>query len=140
MTFSTINTQRKLRGFPLYLAILVLLVGVATVMAHARLLRSNPEDKAKLEKPPQQVEFWFNELLDKGFNTVEVYPAEELNAPTHTNLANDNPELDAKDKTHLTATLRALSLMLIPEDVNYRNPEQRELFLSGLRLAAVETT
>ena len=36
--------------------------------------------------------------------------------------------------------LQAIPLTLIPEDVNYRNPEHRELFLSGLRLAAGETT
>jgi hypothetical protein len=30
--------------------------------------------------------------------------------------------------------------MVVPETVNYRNLEHRELFLSGLRLAAGETT
>jgi adenylate cyclase len=40
----------------------------------------------------------------------------------------------------VAAGLRAIGLMLIPEDINYRNPEHRELFLSGLRLATAETT
>jgi adenylate cyclase len=39
----------------------------------------------------------------------------------------------------VAAGLRAIGLMLIPEDINYRNPEHRELFLSGLRLATGET-
>jgi adenylate cyclase len=34
--------------------------------------------------------------------------------------------------------LRAITPMLIPEETNYRNPEHRELFLSGLRLATGE--
>jgi hypothetical protein len=40
----------------------------------------------------------------------------------------------------VAAALRAISLIVIPEDINYRNPEHRELFLSGLRLATGETT
>jgi adenylate cyclase len=36
--------------------------------------------------------------------------------------------------------LRAITPMLIPEETNYRNPEHREIFLSGLRLIARETT
>jgi TolB-like protein/Flp pilus assembly protein TadD len=36
--------------------------------------------------------------------------------------------------------LRAVTPMLIPDEINYRNPEHRELFLSGLRLVAGETT
>jgi tetratricopeptide (TPR) repeat protein len=32
--------------------------------------------------------------------------------------------------------LRAITPMVIPEETNYRNPEHRELFLSGLRRAA----
>jgi tetratricopeptide (TPR) repeat protein len=35
--------------------------------------------------------------------------------------------------------LRAISSLVVPTDVPYRNPEDRELFLSGLRLAAGET-
>ena len=40
----------------------------------------------------------------------------------------------------VVAGLRAITPMIIPEETNYRNPEHRELFLSGLRLAAGETT
>jgi tetratricopeptide (TPR) repeat protein len=35
--------------------------------------------------------------------------------------------------------LRAITPMVIPEETNYRNPEHREVFLSGLRRAAGET-
>jgi len=35
--------------------------------------------------------------------------------------------------------LRAISPVVIPSVIPYRNPDHRELFLSGLRLAAGET-
>jgi adenylate cyclase len=40
----------------------------------------------------------------------------------------------------IVAKLRAITPVLMPANVPYRNPEHRELFLSGLRLAAGETT
>ena len=38
----------------------------------------------------------------------------------------------------VVARLQAITPMVIPEETNYRNAEHRELFLSGLRLAASE--
>jgi len=35
--------------------------------------------------------------------------------------------------------LRAIASLVIPDASRFRNPEHRELFLSGLRLAAGET-
>ena len=40
----------------------------------------------------------------------------------------------------IVARLRALTPLVVPSDLPYRNPEDRELFLSGLRLAAGEET
>ena len=39
----------------------------------------------------------------------------------------------------IVSRLRAITPLLVPTDYPYRNPEDRELFLSGLRLAAGET-
>jgi len=36
----------------------------------------------------------------------------------------------------IVARLRAITPVVVPSDVPWRNPEDRELFLSGLRLAA----
>ena len=36
--------------------------------------------------------------------------------------------------------LRAITPVVVPSDTPYRKPEHRELFLSGLRLAAGEET
>jgi hypothetical protein len=38
----------------------------------------------------------------------------------------------------IVARLRAITPVVVPPDLPYRNPEDRELFLSGLRLAAGE--
>ena len=40
----------------------------------------------------------------------------------------------------IVARLRAITPRVVPNDVPFRNPEDRELFLSGLRLAAGEET
>jgi adenylate cyclase len=40
----------------------------------------------------------------------------------------------------IVARLRAITPVVVPPDLPYRNPEDRELFLSGLRLAAGEET
>src|SRR6516165_7067427 len=40
----------------------------------------------------------------------------------------------------IVAQLRAITLVIVPSFVPYRNPENRELYLSGLRLAACEAT
>jgi len=40
----------------------------------------------------------------------------------------------------VVSRLREITPMVVPEETNYRNPEHRELFLSGLRLAAGEAS
>ena len=43
------------------------------------------------------------------------------------------------DAREIVARLRAITPKVMPSDLLLRNPEHRELFLSGLRLAAGET-
>ena len=40
----------------------------------------------------------------------------------------------------IVAKLRVITPMVVPSDVPFLNPEHRELYLSGLRLAAGEAT
>jgi hypothetical protein len=40
----------------------------------------------------------------------------------------------------IVARLRAITPLVMPGDLPWRNPEHRELFLSGLRLAVGEAT
>ena len=89
-------------------AILISLLGTTSAFAHAQLIKSFPANKAELNNPPVRVELWFNELLDEGFNSVEVIPAAELSDKEHSNLARGLPKVDAADPTHLTIELSAL--------------------------------
>jgi len=87
---------------------LISLLAVQSAFAHAQLTMSTPENKASLKESPAQVDLWFNELLDEGFNSVEVYPATELNAKLHTNMVMNDPRVDEKSQNHIVARLKPL--------------------------------
>jgi len=89
-------------------AILLFMLGTSTALAHAQLIKSNPPDKAELKQAPTRVELWFNELLDNGFNSVEVISAADLSSKNHTNLAKGPPKVDPADRTHLTVEVSVL--------------------------------
>ena len=44
------------------------------------------------------------------------------------------------DARKMVQRLRAITSVVVPDAMQYRNPDHRELFLSGLRLAASEAT
>lgn len=91
------------------LASLLLLLATGSASAHARLIKSAPANKAALTNAPVLIELWFNELLDDGFNAIEVFPLTELNQTKRQNLARGVPQVDPKDRTHLTIELGALT-------------------------------
>jgi len=101
--------DRKSAGLiaPISICILFLVTFPATVLAHAKLMRSAPPVGKKVESP-EKIELWFNELLDGQFNSIEVFSAAEASSTNHTNLAIGKPEVDPKDKTHLTVTVKPL--------------------------------
>ncbi|MGB8353842.1 MAG: copper resistance CopC family protein [Chthoniobacteraceae bacterium] len=76
--------------------------------AHARLVKSTPAKSATLSKSPDQLDLWFNELLEEGFNTIDVFNSTELDAAKHTNLTTGKPTVDPADKTHLSVKLGTL--------------------------------
>ncbi len=84
------------------------LIAPQWVQAHARIMKSIPQDKAELEQPPAQVELWFDELLDRQFNNVEVFRASEIKAPKRKNLAKSEVLADPRDRTHLILPLPPL--------------------------------
>jgi len=88
--------------------ILLSLLGTGSAFAHAQLIKSSPANKSELQEPPMRVELWFNELLDEGFNSIEVIPEAELSDKTHSNFAKGEPKVDKADPTHLTIELSAL--------------------------------
>ncbi len=98
------------RTRPVLLGIFALLTaaGAHQAHAHARVVRTQPPNQARLAAPPQQIELWFDELLDDGFNSVEVFPASELTRGTRTNRARGLPHLDAQDHTHVIVPVQSL--------------------------------
>ena len=61
--------------------------------------------------------------------------------PTHRFLASCYAHLGRFDEARETVTrLRTLTTEVVPSAAHWRNPEHRELYLSGLRLAAGEVT
>ena len=89
-------------------AIILLWLGTSSALAHAQLLKSVPPDKAELKQSPAKVELWFNELLEDGFNSIEVIRAADLSNKNPPNLAKGKPKVDPADATHLEVELPAL--------------------------------
>jgi methionine-rich copper-binding protein CopC len=95
-----------------FLSLITVLVfaSASTVWAHARLLRAAPASGAELSAPPKQIELWFNELLEEGFNTITVFPSAELDKlDKHSNLTKGKPAVDPKDHTHLVVPVGPLA-------------------------------
>jgi copper resistance protein C len=79
-----------------------------SALAHARLVRSSPGLDGDLSQSPGQVELWFNELLDDGFNSISVFSATDADPKTRTNLVSGDARVDANDRTHLSVALNPL--------------------------------
>jgi methionine-rich copper-binding protein CopC len=86
----------------------VFLTSPHAALAHARLVRSTPANQARLAAPPERVELWFSELLEDGFNSVEVVGAAEPTAKPRTNLARGAPTVDRDDRTRMTVHVQEL--------------------------------
>ena len=90
------------------LCALLLLSVAPAALAHARVLRSSPAKGELLPQPPRQIDLWFNELLDEGFNAIEIFAASEVAAPKRVNLAGEKPSVDPRDRTHLSLKIAPL--------------------------------
>jgi copper resistance protein C len=70
----TAAPRRALRGPAALALVVVLLAGeVASVWAHASLVRSTPAHRAVLGQMPERVQLWFNERLEPAYSTVSVW-------------------------------------------------------------------
>ncbi len=97
------------RGFIALIALAMLFTcDPKQVWAHARLLRSEPKNEAVLAEAPRSVHLWFNELLDRGFHSIEVYPAAERGKKQRANFIVGPAEVDPEDRTHLRVQLKPL--------------------------------
>jgi methionine-rich copper-binding protein CopC len=102
MRFPARTIHRRETWRFLAIAAVAFIVIVPTAGAHARLLRSNPAKNAGVTQPPAQIDLWFNELLEDGFNTLEIFKSSELTSEKRTNLAKGKPAVDPDDHTHLS--------------------------------------
>ena len=57
----------------LAMAALVVTTAPAPALAHAVLVKSIPDSRAVLGRPPDRVQIWFNERLEAAFSTVSVW-------------------------------------------------------------------
>jgi copper resistance protein C len=90
------------------LAAVFVLAVPKSALAHARLEHSAPEADAAVAQPPAQIELWFSELLDNGFNSISVFSATDTDPNTRKNLIVGDAKVDAKDRTHLSAAVTTL--------------------------------
>lgn len=71
------DAMRKL--VRIFLAVILTMLYVLTTngiaLAHARLLRSNPEDGAIMAEAPQEVYLWFDEPIAVEFSSIELLDA-----------------------------------------------------------------
>jgi adenylate cyclase len=78
----------------------------------------------------------FDEAVSKLLLAIQYDPGF---APSYRFLASCYAHMGRLDEARaIVARLRAITSLVVPSIVEFRNPEQRELYLSGLRLAAGE--
>jgi copper resistance protein C len=91
------NTFRRTLLFSL-VALLGLGLGASEVLAHSRLVKSEPAARAVLAAAPKEVRLWFNEAIEIAFAKIWIVPASGPQIP----LANHG---DPSDSRLLIATL-----------------------------------
>jgi adenylate cyclase len=86
--------------------------------------------------------YFFNGRFDNALeNLLMARHAIPINAMIYRFLASCYAHMGRLDDAReMVQHLRAITSVVVPNATQYRNPEHRELFLSGLRLAAGETT
>lgn len=54
------------------LVLVILLTGAFPVSAHGYIVRSIPEDRSSLERPPARLQYWFSEALEPNFSGINL--------------------------------------------------------------------
>jgi copper resistance protein C len=71
--------SRRHRGQALLVYLVVLLgfgLGISEVVAHSRLVKSDPSARAVLATSPKELRLWFNEAVEPAFAKVWIVPAQ----------------------------------------------------------------
>jgi len=64
---------KRLRFSLIFLLCLWLLVALRPAFAHGYIVRSTPPDRAVLTRPPNQVQIWFSEGIERRFSSIAVF-------------------------------------------------------------------
>lgn len=69
------SASRWTNGVLLMAALLLTITLAAPVQAHGYIVRSIPEDRATLERPPTRIQYWFSEDLAPQFSEITLLDA-----------------------------------------------------------------
>jgi TolB-like protein/class 3 adenylate cyclase/tetratricopeptide (TPR) repeat protein len=105
-------------------------------------LRLSPRDRLGFYLTPIGVALFFMRRFDQAAGKLLASLDQNPTfAVTYRFLASCYAHMGRLDEARAIVTrLKAITPVIVPSDIPYRNPEHRELFLSGLRLAAGEAT
>jgi TolB-like protein len=104
-------------------------------------LRLSPRERVGQPLSVIGTAYFFNRQFDEAAAQLRLAIQDYPGFPfTHRTLAACYAHMGRLDEARaIVAQLRAITPLLVPNDLPFRNPEDRELYLSGLRLAAGET-
>ena len=105
-------------------------------------LRRSPRERTGTSQSRIGEAQFFQRRFDEATSTLLLSIQENPGGPVaYRFLAACYAHMERLDEARaIVAQLRAITPVVIPSAMPYRNPEQRELLLSGLRLAAGEVT
>lgn len=68
-------------------------LGISEVVAHSRLVKSNPSARAVLDKAPKELKLWFNEGVEAAFAKIWIVPAQGAQIPLTSQGDKSDPHL-----------------------------------------------
>jgi adenylate cyclase len=104
-------------------------------------LRLSPRERMGQPLSAMGIAYFFQHRFDEAASKLLLSIQDHPGFPrSYRTLAACYAHMGRLDEARaVVARLRALSPLVMPSDLPFRNPEDRELYLSGLRLAAGET-
>jgi TolB-like protein len=101
-------------------------------------LRLSPRERMGTHMSTMGVAYFFKHRFDKAATTLRLSIQDHPGLPTsYRFLAACYAHMGRLDEARaIVARLRVITPLVVPDDTPYRNLEDRELYLSGLRLAA----
>ena len=103
-------------------------------------LRLSPRERMGTPLSLMGVAYFFKRQFDEAAAKLLLAMQDHPGFPSsYRHLAACYAHMGRLDDAHeIVARLRAITPLVVPSDPPFRNPEDRELYLSGLRLAAGE--